>query len=167
MSNQARSTWSRNQLTNACLGLLKEKPIEEITISELCSKAGTGRVTFYRNYQDINDIVFQYLLSLNKEWTDELKLDGSMPLSDVIKIMLQHFEKHREFYAVLSERHLIWMMKDVIMSVSNLNIDGNIIEAYSSAYVIYILYGWIEVYFQRGMKDSSEELYAILKSNER
>ena len=34
--------------------------------------------------------------------------------------------------------------------------------AYASAYVAYFLYGWIEVWFRRGMKDTAEEMIAYL-----
>lgn len=163
MSNQARSTWSRQQLTMACLNLLKKKPLEEITVSELCDLAGTGRVTFYRNYRDMTDIIRQYLFELNKEWTDRMKIDGSLPLDQLVGMIMKHFEDHRDFYELLNSRHLVYLMKDVIMNAAHLKLDGNIIEAYSSAYIIYLLYGWIEVWFERGMKDSSQELMALLK----
>ncbi|MEE0955280.1 MAG: TetR/AcrR family transcriptional regulator [Eubacterium sp.] len=167
MSNQARNTWAKKELTAAFLQLLKKKPPEEITVSELCKAAGTGRVTFYRNYQDMNAILRQYLLDLNKEWTDKMALDGRVPFSDLILLILGHFEEHREFYQLLRDRHRVWMLKDVIMSAGSLRTDGPLIEAYSSAFLVYLLYGWIEIWFERGMKDSPEELSAILKAGGR
>lgn len=163
MGNRARNTWAKDQLTKVCLQLLTEKPLDQITVSELCELAGTGRVTFYRNYIDMTDIIRQYLYRLNREWTDRLGTDWSLPLDQIVGMILEHFEDHRDFYAVLNERHLIWLMKDVIMNATQLKVDGSIVEAYSSAYIIYLLYGWIEVWFQRGMKDSSAELQALLK----
>lgn len=163
MGNQARNTWAKEQLTKACLELLKKKPLEEISVSELCDLAGTGRVTFYRNYKDMTNIVRQYLFRLNREWTDCLKADWSVPLDQIVGMILRHFESNHEFYEMINERHLVWLMKDVIMNATQLKVDGNIVEAYSSAYIIYLLYGWIEVWFQRGMKDSSAELQALLK----
>ncbi len=167
MGNQARNTWAKEQLTKACLQLLAEKPPGEITVSELCELAGTGRVTFYRNYSDMTDIIRQYLFRLNREWTDHLGTDWSAPLDQIVGMILKHFEDHRDFYAVLNERHLVWLMKDVIMNATQLKVDGSMALAYSSAYIIYLLYGWIEVWFQRGMKDSSAELQALLKGSSR
>jgi hypothetical protein len=34
-------------------------------------------------------------------------------------------------------------------------------EAYACTYVAYTLYGWIEVWFQRGMKESPDEMAAM------
>lgn len=163
MSNRSRNTWSRQQLTKACLKLLEKKPLEEITVSELCDLAGTGRVTFYRNYKDMTDIIRRYLFELNKEWTEKLRLDGSVPLDQIVGMILQHFEDHRDLYKLLNSRHLVYLMKDVIMNATQLKLDGSIIEAYSGAYIIYLLYGWIEVWFERGMKDSPQDMMALLK----
>lgn len=161
MSNEERSTWAKEHMTKACIELLMEKPIEKITVSELCKRSGAGRATFYRNYKDMTDIVRKYLIRLNHEWTEAplVLQSGMRNLADAI---FSHFERHRKFYELLNKRGLVYLMKDVITDTFGLKTDGPMIEAYSSAYVIYILYGFIEVWFQRGMKDPATELCALL-----
>lgn len=49
----------------ALIDLLKEKPFEYITISEICTKAGVNRSTFYLHYENIGDLlneITRYLL---------------------------------------------------------------------------------------------------------
>ena len=49
----------------ALISLLKKKPFEYITISELCEKAGVNRSTFYLHYEntyDLLDETTQYIL---------------------------------------------------------------------------------------------------------
>ena len=41
--------------------LLKQKKLEDITVSELAEEAGISRTTFYRNYHSLNDIIEDYL----------------------------------------------------------------------------------------------------------
>jgi AcrR family transcriptional regulator len=43
--------------------LMDEKPFKKITVSVIANKAGIARPTFYRNYDDINDVVYDYLLN--------------------------------------------------------------------------------------------------------
>ena len=163
MSNEERSTWAKEHMTKACIELLKEKPVEKITVSELCERSGAGRATFYRNYKDMTDIVRKYLIRLNHEWTqDPAVLESG--IQNLTGAIFSHFERHRAFYELLSRRGLVYLMKDVITDAFHLKTDGPMIEAYSSAYVIYVLDGFIEVWFQRGMKDSAEELCALLSS---
>ncbi len=43
MSNEARNSYVIEQITRALTGLLRAKPIGEVSISELCAAAGVGR----------------------------------------------------------------------------------------------------------------------------
>ena len=50
MSNEGRNAYVIGHITDALLGLLREKPLERISVSELCGRAGVGRASFYRNF---------------------------------------------------------------------------------------------------------------------
>ncbi|WP_285946899.1 TetR/AcrR family transcriptional regulator, partial [Thomasclavelia cocleata] len=62
MDNIEKNKYVKKEITTALLNLLKEKNLEEITVSEITSKAQVGRVSFYRNYKNKEDILKQYLL---------------------------------------------------------------------------------------------------------
>lgn len=50
----------------ALISLLKKKPFEYITVSEICEKAGVNRSTFYLHYETIGDLLNEttrYLLN--------------------------------------------------------------------------------------------------------
>ena len=55
-------------LTQALLILMEKKPLKEIKISELCKKAGVGRVSFYRNYSSMEEILVHYLKKCTDDW---------------------------------------------------------------------------------------------------
>jgi hypothetical protein len=40
--------------------LMDEKPYDKITVSDIVEKAGIARQTFYRNFNDKNEVVFEY-----------------------------------------------------------------------------------------------------------
>ena len=44
------------------------------------------------------------------------ELEKDLPLDRLIFALFSHFEAHRDFYALLSERGLVLLMKDVILS---------------------------------------------------
>lgn len=46
-SNERRNAYVVEHLTSSMLELLKEKPINEISVSELCGMAGVGRTSFF------------------------------------------------------------------------------------------------------------------------
>lgn len=69
--------------------------------------------------------------------------------------------KYRDFYGLLSERGLIYLLKNVLLEIYAPKPEQPAQAAYASAYVAYTLYGWIEVWFQRGMKETPEEMAAM------
>lgn len=77
--------------------------------------------------------------------------------------MFAHFEKHRDFYILLNKRNLIYLLKDVIIGICGPKPEHSRQEAYARAYVAYALYGWVEVWFQRGMRETAEEIREMFK----
>lgn len=47
--------------------LMKEKDLEEISITDICRKAGVSRNAFYSHFKSKNDIFDHILLEINKE----------------------------------------------------------------------------------------------------
>lgn len=163
MSNEGRNTYVIEHITDALIALLRDKPIIDISISELCSIAGIGRASFYRNFESKEDILRGYINKIFREWTDEADKKENIPLNELLGLMFAHFEKHWDFYSLLNERKLIYLLKDVIIGLCGPKPENSKVEAYSRAYVAYALYGWIEVWFQRGMQESAEEISEMFK----
>ena len=67
-SNAARNAYVLEHATEAVLRLLRDKPLQEITISEICDEAGIGRTSFYRNFESREDVIRKYILRSLKEW---------------------------------------------------------------------------------------------------
>lgn len=164
MSNEGRNAYVIKHLTEALISLLSKKPIEDISISELVNTAGVGRASFYRNYERKEDILKAYLDTLFREWTDECIINSEMPLSEQIRTMISHFEKHRSFYQLLNERGLTCLLKDVIIGICGPKREYEKTQAYAAAFVAYTLYGWIDVWFQRGMVESADEIAELFKA---
>ena len=163
MSNEGRNSYVIKQLTDAFLSLLAKKPLEDISISELVETAGVGRASFYRNYGCKEDILKTYINTLFREWTDECNKKNEMPLSEQVRTMIAHFEKHRSFYQLLNERGLIYLLKDVIIGICGPKPEYEKTQAYATAFVAYAIYGWIDVWFQRGMAETADEIAELFK----
>lgn len=80
---------SQKWIVQALLTLIQKKPYEEITISEICIKAGLDRRTFYRNFKDKNDVLQFYFSDLQKEYKFALK---TMPEHTFYTLALTFFE---------------------------------------------------------------------------
>jgi AcrR family transcriptional regulator len=59
---------TKSWIFDAVMLLMEEKPYNKITVSDIVEKAGIARQTFYYNYNDKDDVVFEYMLnSFNAE----------------------------------------------------------------------------------------------------
>lgn len=63
-----RKQKSRQKIINSFIELRSRKPIERLTVVELCEKAGINKSTFYVHYRDVYDLSEQ----LEKELTDSI-----------------------------------------------------------------------------------------------
>lgn len=164
-SNEARNAYVIEHITDSLLKLLWDKPIGDISISELCDLASIGRASFYRNFESKEDILRGYINKIFKEWTDEAGQKDNRPLNESLGLLFAHFEKYRDFYSLLYERNLVYLLKDVFISLYGPTPEHSKVEAYTRAYVSYALYGWIEVWLQRGMQETAEEIAGMFKEH--
>ncbi len=162
-SNEARNAYVIDHITDALLNLLRDKPVGDISIRELCDLAMIGRASFYRNFESKEDILRRYINKIFKEWTEEADKKENRPLNEWLGLLFAHFEKHRDFYSLLNERNLVYLLKDVIIELCGPKPEHSKVEAYARAYIAYTLYGWIEVWFQRGMQESAKEIAGMFK----
>ena len=68
-SGDQRTRMTKQFIRNAFMDLLSRKPIQSISIRELCGIAGINRGTFYTHYKDIYDLLEQ----IEKEMTREIE----------------------------------------------------------------------------------------------
>lgn len=58
--NQTKAEYSKTLIMNAFYSLMKKKPFQEISITEISEIAGVSRLTFYRNFESKEDVIFEY-----------------------------------------------------------------------------------------------------------
>lgn len=63
---------TKKALATAFIGLLNEKPLDEITINELCDAADVRRATFYKHYNDKFDFIASFTAALRDEFDREI-----------------------------------------------------------------------------------------------
>lgn len=97
MENQ-RIRLTKQMLKDALTKLLKEKPLEKITIQELCQTAQINRTTFYKYYGNQHDL----LKEIQQEFLDAV--ENALRLkegNDILPSILQYIYENREHVAAL------------------------------------------------------------------
>ena len=99
MENQ-RVRLSKMLLKNALITLLKEKPLEKITIYELCAKAQLNRVTFYKYYGSQSDLLTDIENDCFRK-LEEILSDNASDGEDCLCRMLEALLADEEHFKVL------------------------------------------------------------------
>ena len=63
-----KEKYTNMALKEAMVGLLMQKDIDKITVTQICERAGINRATFYLRYNTIEE----FYAALASEWADEI-----------------------------------------------------------------------------------------------
>lgn len=73
-----------------------------------------SRVSFYRNYDEKEDIIREYLNNLILDWHMEYDKSGSKSEEEMLGSLFEHFSNNKDFYLLLSQRNLFYLLKEVL-----------------------------------------------------
>lgn len=115
MSNEGRNTYVIEHITEALIKLLKDKPIGDITISELCDLAGIGRASFYRNFESKEDILCRYISRETDKWLSENGKNSfninQMDMKNYIVFLFTHMYEYRSITDILIRNNKMYLLE--------------------------------------------------------
>lgn len=114
------SIYSRECIIDAFLLILSEKNLQDITVTELCKKAGVARITFYKYYKTINDVLKATVDYKFKEFKVEL---NNAPHNSDLKHSLHTFVA------------LIRSMHKPLESLAKANMSGILLQYFTDAFL--------------------------------
>lgn len=100
MKSDGRVRYTKMVIKDGLLKLLKEKPIQRITVREICELAKINRATFYRHYQDAYDLLEQIENELFEEMSAMVSTNSD-EVSSLTRETFQIIEKNIELCKVL------------------------------------------------------------------
>ena len=104
MSTNHSKQFSRDCMVQALIQLLQTKSLSNITISELTERAGVSRMTYYRNYNSMDEIFISYLKDLVDAYRQDVAAWPDKGNYNDYRNMLhcyEYFDHYREFIACL------------------------------------------------------------------
>lgn len=164
MNNTEKNSYVKKQITNALLRLLKEKEFKDISVSEITAAAQVSRISFYRNYDDKDTIIKEYMYSTLNEWNKNHPKTKEHTEDDILGDIFAYITEYKDFYLLLRDRGIFYFLKDIIMDALGPKAEYPNFGAYTAAFIANGIYGWIEEWFLRGMQESDEEMTKLLKS---
>lgn len=102
---------SRALILDALIELMKEKPYEEISIKELAEESCVARQTFYRNFNNKEDVLLYYIDEVFDGYFADVKekLHTQDSIRDLSMRLLEIWKENKKIFLALQKAGLIHM----------------------------------------------------------
>lgn len=105
---------SQRIIAEAFFSILKERSYYDVSVKEICSKAGISRQTFYSLYGTKEDVIRFYLAETFTEWRREAKTNGVNSLYDLILFFLLGITEDDKLSQLYSSEILGGILADIL-----------------------------------------------------
>lgn len=165
MNNENRKNAVIQDINQALLELLRAKPLADISISEITTRAQVSRNSFYRNFTSKEDIIEKHLHHLLKTWKEEYDQSQKDSNPELFGSLFQHLKENQDLYLLLKERGLFYLFSKAYLSLFGPTEEDNNFVAYTKGFMAGGVLGWIEEWFNRGLQESAETMTTLLVTN--
>ena len=165
---------TKNQISQALIELLNNKPLDLITIKELAKKAEISRTAFYNNFNNL-DAVLKYIYQrAHKQIFKEKYFQLEYVYSDEhILDMISFFDKNSKLLLVLIKWNLIELIAkyntEIVLSYTQ-RYKNKFIREHAFYFISYYhryLFNICTCWITNGKQESIETLFKIIKEFEK
>lgn len=140
----------------ALIDLMKQKNYYDISISEICSKAGFGRTSYYRYFTNNKDDLILFISELRWEQCKEKNQEKIK--TDEGDVLLSHVYAYRDFFILLSSQKLDALLFKIFYQIFGRKDDENEILSYGKAFFAGGYFGVIYEWIVHGCIDTPEHI---------
>lgn len=176
MKDDIRVTRSAQMLCDALMEILEKKTLNEVTVSELSKRSTVSRATFYRNFDEVIDILYWKCEMCFKEVLgDFTESDPDLTKEDVLLLFVLRYWLKKEHMQILEKVIEVGRLDIIYNSfVDNAGIlmdylkerglpmdtrDYTYFISVRAGFFTGIIRGWIK----NGRKETPEELTEIIR----
>ena len=171
MQTDLRTRYTRQVITDAFLQLLRQKPVERITVKEVCALAQINPSTFYRQYKDCFDLMEQLEqrgLELLEELLQATQAQGTAATmtsllcalrdnDSLLGIMARQNQDERFLYAMVGRCFRYMNTRQENMAIAANETQQNMRNAFLAAGVGGIIQYWL----RSGMQTEPGQVAAV------
>jgi AcrR family transcriptional regulator len=146
----------RRSITGALVGLLGEKPLDQVGVTEVAAAAGVSRVSFYRNFDSMDDVVLAHMSRVADDVWEGHPAAGAQ---EEFRNLLRTFVALRPIAQGLHEANRDALVYRLVREAMG---DGGPSErgAYGEAAVAGAVFGIYAQWVADGCAATADELYA-------
>ncbi len=145
-------------IMDALLMLMRKKEYKDISITEICEKAGVTRMSFYRNFESKEDILKKWLTSITDDF---LAVSGISYKNDsnrdyFIKLFT-HLKQYKVICTTMYKADMIYLVKNQFDRVF-LEIHRGDYDDYKSYFLAGGIYNVFLLWLINGCKESPQQI---------
>lgn len=96
-----KSLHTQQQIEDALFDLLQKKPYPEIPIAEITRKANVSRTSFYRNYEQKDEVIAQFLAKQYRKFIADINQHNLKTFKEQLTTYLEFFKNNPELMKLL------------------------------------------------------------------
>ncbi len=159
-------------ITCALFELMKKNEFDDITITDIITKAGVSRMGFYRNFTSKENVVEKFIFAKFVETVEEIKAKRQLNfhIKNIMITTLENFQKFSSYIKLFLDKNLDSLLYKCYHKAYYSLYQGekeSPIHKYSNEMFIGELFNLEMCWVRTGMKESPEQLariyYNILK----
>lgn len=165
-----RSGKSAKLVCEGLADMLNEKSYCDITISDVCSRCGIARTTFYRLFDTLDDVMLYQFDSLFEESIAEYA-ENQNPHKSLAKTLLEIAANNKplisaivasgrsDLFSASAASKEKWIHQTIHLQISEKD------SVYCTAMLTQLAYAVLSIWVNTGCHESSDALYEIMKRN--
>ena len=155
----------KDSIAEAFIKLLKKKDCHEITVVDIITQAQSGRVSFYRNFKDKDDILRYYIISETDKWlsqTDDNYLTLTREsIQPYIVWLFEHMYKHKDVVDILIKIDKLYLLEEEFDRRFFERL-GDTVNAWEIVYKIGGVYKLFVYWAKNGYKETPQEIARLV-----
>lgn len=171
-NNNSQNLITKESILTALMILMEKKNFKEISITELTKKAGVSRMAFYRNYNNLEDIITDYLDEFFEASYKELVICEKNDNNEILIRFFSYFREHKKLIDNLIKANLANLIQErctnIFYSLSKEVVCSNPhpeeVQRFIIEFVSGGLYKILIEWAKSGMKESDEKMGSIIHS---
>lgn len=162
----ATTAYLKECMGTALLELMKEKPIEKITIEEMTAKADVGRSTYFRYFKTKDEVLTFKIIAMWERFSKERDLAGTFADGELYRLSVCFFEfclSNRAVSDLLFRAGHQNVILDAYLEILTPEFPDDYLKNYYGKYMVaYALLGLTKAWILREYRETPQEMAEII-----
>lgn len=156
---------TRECILTALLRLMETESYENISITDITNLAGVSRMAYYRNYKSKDEILLKHLEEAEEKLIEEIGYGEVSSIREIILYIFKYIQENAAVIQAIYDAGLNHLLSNMLSQrilhyfpvVSSSNEGKYAVPFYAGA-----ILSVFQLWFDNGMKESSEEMADII-----